>query len=242
MANVARSLVAATSSSRFVEPNYWRDPASGNAFQIQVEIPQHQHGLARGRAEPAGDGERRPRGRCWATWPTSRYGTAMGEVDALQHAAHGQPHGEHARRGRSGDAARDVRAAIERAGEPPQGVTVTVRGQVPPLEQTVSGLRIGLLLSVVVIFLLLAANFQSVRLALRRALHGAGGAVRRGADAAGHRHDAQRAVVHGRDHGDRRGGGERHPAGHVRRDEPARGAQRRWRRRSRARAAACARS
>ena len=29
MANVARSLVAATSSSRFVDPNYWRDPASG---------------------------------------------------------------------------------------------------------------------------------------------------------------------------------------------------------------------
>ena len=64
-----------------------------------------------------------------------------------------------------GDAARDVRAAIARAGKPPQGVTVNLRGQVPPLEQTVSGLRIGLLLSVAVIFLLLAANFQSVRLA-----------------------------------------------------------------------------
>jgi multidrug efflux pump subunit AcrB len=34
------------------------------------------------------------------------------------------------------------------------------------LEQTLSGLRIGLLLAVLVIFLLLAANFQSLRLAL----------------------------------------------------------------------------
>ena len=42
MSNVARSLVMATSSSRFIEPNYWRDPASGNAFQIQVEIPQNR--------------------------------------------------------------------------------------------------------------------------------------------------------------------------------------------------------
>src|SRR5206468_11615732 len=42
MANVARSLTAATSSSRFVDPNYWRDPVSGNAFQIQVEIPQNK--------------------------------------------------------------------------------------------------------------------------------------------------------------------------------------------------------
>jgi len=39
-------------------------------------------------------------------------------------------------------------------------------GEIPPLEQTLSGLRIGLLLAVLVIFLLLSANFQSVRLAL----------------------------------------------------------------------------
>src|ERR1700724_455617 len=41
-----------------------------------------------------------------------------------------------------------------------------MRGEIPPLEQTISGLRIGLLLAVVVIFLLLSANFQSWRLAL----------------------------------------------------------------------------
>ena len=41
-----------------------------------------------------------------------------------------------------------------------------MRGEIPPLEQTISGLRIGLLLAVLVIFLLLAANFQSMRLAL----------------------------------------------------------------------------
>ncbi len=37
---VGRSLVAATSSSRFTQPNYWRDPATGTAYQVQVEIPQ----------------------------------------------------------------------------------------------------------------------------------------------------------------------------------------------------------
>src|SRR6185369_11292869 len=37
---VGRSLVAATSSSRFTQPVYWRDPASGTAYQVQVEIPQ----------------------------------------------------------------------------------------------------------------------------------------------------------------------------------------------------------
>ena len=35
MADVSRSIVPATSSSRFIQPNYWRDPVSGNAFQIR---------------------------------------------------------------------------------------------------------------------------------------------------------------------------------------------------------------
>jgi len=33
MADVAKSLVAATSSSRFTDPNYWRDPKSGKSFR-----------------------------------------------------------------------------------------------------------------------------------------------------------------------------------------------------------------
>src|SRR6266542_1444911 len=39
-ADVGRSLATATSSSRYTDLNFWRDPGSGNGFQIQVEIPQ----------------------------------------------------------------------------------------------------------------------------------------------------------------------------------------------------------
>src|SRR5262249_48049184 len=35
MADITRSVIPASSSSRFTDPNYWRDPNSGNAFQIQ---------------------------------------------------------------------------------------------------------------------------------------------------------------------------------------------------------------
>jgi multidrug efflux pump subunit AcrB len=65
-----------------------------------------------------------------------------------------------------GEAAPRLKAAVARAGTPPRGISVKYRGQIPPLEQTISGLRIGLLLAIAVIFLLLAANFQSMRLAL----------------------------------------------------------------------------
>ena len=65
-----------------------------------------------------------------------------------------------------GEAAQKLNQALVAAGDPPKGVSVTLRGEIPPLEQTLSGLRIGLLLAVLVIFLLLSANFQSIRLAL----------------------------------------------------------------------------
>ncbi len=39
-ADVSRSLVPATSSSRFVAPNYWADPKTGIGYQVQVEVPR----------------------------------------------------------------------------------------------------------------------------------------------------------------------------------------------------------
>src|SRR5215472_17885329 len=63
-----------------------------------------------------------------------------------------------------GRAARDIQRAIERAGAPPRGVRVQVRGQVTALGQIFNELAIGLVLAVVAILFLLAANFQSVRL------------------------------------------------------------------------------
>ena len=41
-ADVANSMITATGSSRFIAPNYWRDPRTGNAFQIQVQLPPNR--------------------------------------------------------------------------------------------------------------------------------------------------------------------------------------------------------
>jgi len=59
-----------------------------------------------------------------------------------------------------------VKQALQSAGEPPRGVEVDIRGQAVPLEQMLRGLTVGLALAMVVIILLLAAYFQSLRLAL----------------------------------------------------------------------------
>jgi multidrug efflux pump subunit AcrB len=160
---VGRSLLAATSSSRFVQPNYWRDPASGNAYQVQVEIPQARMSSADdvGAVPAMPNAASRP-----LVGDVARvsYGTMPGEYDrynmqrmvTITANIAGQD---------LGSVATEVGAAIRRAGVPPRGVSVDVRGQIPPMTQTLTGLETGLALAVLVIFLLLAANFQSLRLA-----------------------------------------------------------------------------
>ncbi len=163
-ASVARSVVGATFSSRFIDANFWRDPVSGNGFQIQVEVPHQKITSINDVAQipVMRNGEARPLLADVAKLST---GVAPGQTDrfngqrvvSLTANLHNLPLGE---------AAAQIRAAIARAGVPPRGVTVNVRGQVPALEETLSGLRSGLAVAIIAILLLLAATFQSFRAAL----------------------------------------------------------------------------
>jgi len=161
---VSRSLVAATSSSRFTQPNYWRDPLSGNAYQIQVEIPQSQmKSLEDVESIPAmPSGAQRP---LVGDVAQVGYGTMVGEYDRYnqQRMITVTANIEGAD---LSTAASDVSAAITRAGEAPKGSRIDVRGQVPQMVQTRSGLELGLLIAIVAIVLLLTAFFQSPRIAV----------------------------------------------------------------------------
>jgi multidrug efflux pump subunit AcrB len=168
MADVTRSVVPATSSSRFTEPNYWRDPLSGNAFQIQVQLPPHRmQGADAIAALPVmPDGRQQPQLRDIAT-------LANGTMPGLIERDNGQrvvSLTANLQDMTLGDAAGRIDRAVAAAGAPPRGVTVRMRGELPALQDTIAGLRVGLLLSVLAIVLLLTANFQSIRLALAIAL------------------------------------------------------------------------
>jgi multidrug efflux pump subunit AcrB len=164
MADVARSVVPATSSSRFTEPNYWRDPNSGNAFQIQVELPQNRMQSVQnvGELPIMLDGH-------LDTQLTNVAQMKLGTMPGLIERFNGQhivSLTANIHDTTLGEAAPKLTEALAAAGTPPRGVKIVMKGQIPPLEQTISGLRVGLLLAVVAIFLLLWANFQSMRLAL----------------------------------------------------------------------------
>ncbi|BFU89781.1 MAG: RND transporter [Nitrospira sp.] len=161
--DVARSLVAATSSSRFVQRMYWADPSSGVAYQIQIEVPQEQMaGLEDVRNIPV-----MPpiNGNPWVyvrDVASVTQGAMLGEYDRhnMQRmiTITANVAGEDLAR-----AANRVTQAIVDLEQLPKGVTVTLRGQVAPMRETLTGLRTGLLLTMVVILLLLAGTFQSWR-------------------------------------------------------------------------------
>jgi multidrug efflux pump subunit AcrB len=172
-ADVSRSLVTATSSSRFVVPNYWADPKSGIAYQVQVEIPRPVVRSPFG-IETVDSAEQLGRIPLRQTdngqvlirdVATIQPGTMPGQYDRYnmrrQISLSANVAGADL-----GTVSEQVDDALARAGEPPRGAQVEVRGQIPPMRDMQNGLSIGLGLAVVVVFLLLAANFQSLRLAL----------------------------------------------------------------------------
>ena len=162
--DVARSMVAATSSSRFIVPNFWRDPKTGIGYLVQVEVPQERMDstLAIGQVPV-----KRTEGGQLLLRDVAvvKEGTMPGEYDrynmrrvvSLSANIAGEDLGRALQR---------IDKAVKAAGEPPRGVTVDVRGQAVPMAQMFNGLGFGLVLAVVVIFLLLSAYFQSFRLAL----------------------------------------------------------------------------
>src|SRR5690606_2648195 len=60
MKDVTRSLVTATSSTRFTDKNLWVDPKSGLVFQTQVQIPATLVSESKLRSLPLKKGSLRP--------------------------------------------------------------------------------------------------------------------------------------------------------------------------------------
>jgi multidrug efflux pump subunit AcrB len=182
--DVSKSLVAATSSSRFTVPNYWADPKSGIAYQVQVEIPRPVVRSVDGvqmiqSADDIGQIPLKHNGLSQVLVrdiAEIRSGTMPGQFDRYNMKR--QITLTANRTGTDlGTLSREVSAAIKRAlpelydkhhpdHEKIKGYKVEIRGQIPPMNEMSSGLSVGLLISIAAVFLLLTANFQSLRLAL----------------------------------------------------------------------------
>jgi multidrug efflux pump subunit AcrB len=162
--DVGAAVVGATASSRFIAPNYWRDPKSGVSYQVQVQVPQAAMTSLK-------DIQTIPVNSSTGAHPLLsqvadvQSTTVPGELDRQNGmwmiiASANVGNNDFAQ------AAKEINRAIAKAGQAPRGVTTQVRGQVSALKEIFTELAIGLALAVIVILLLLTANFQSFRLAL----------------------------------------------------------------------------
>ncbi|MBO9619803.1 MAG: efflux RND transporter permease subunit [Niabella sp.] len=161
--DVSRSITDATSSSRFTEKIQWLDPKVAYTYQVQVEVPEYlMNSLEQLKSVPLIHGQPRP---------------VLSDVATFSIVP--QP-GEYDRSGPRrfltvsaniykkdlGSAADAVNKAIKEMGTPPKGLVAEIKGMSSLLTETLSSLQNGLLVAIVVILLLLTANFQSFRLAV----------------------------------------------------------------------------
>ena len=214
MADVTNSLVPATGSSRFIAPNYWRDPRTGNAFQIQVQLPSN-------RVQGFGD---------LSTLPVMREGASQPQLDQIAKLQAGaMPETIERFSGQRvvsvtanlhgislGDAQPKIEDALKKVGSPPQGIKVVVRGEIPAsgadhirsshwtvtrhcghLSVANGQLSVGP-----------SASCRTVSCARRPG--------RCDVDAVAHGNDTQHPVVYGRHHGSWHLGSELYPSDHVR--------------------------
>ncbi len=159
---IAKSLVAATSSSRFTAKNLWLDSKRGFAYQVQVQIPEY---LMKSNSDvgniPLLKDHMRPTISDVAEIKSIRIPAEFDRIGPRRIVTVSA----NLYKKDLGSAATVVNQAVKEAGVPPKGLVVELRGLAKLLQDTLSNLQSGLLLAIIVIFLLLSANYQSFKVA-----------------------------------------------------------------------------
>ena len=161
--DINRSLVAATSSSRFTEKNVWQDHTSNLSYFVQVQVPENQMTSVHDIGEtPVVPNQPRPQ---LSDIASLKLDTVYGEADDLG-AVPELFVTANLNKKDLGKATDDVQKAVASLGTLPRGLAVDVRGLSSVLTDTLDSLQTGLIVAVIVIFLMLAANFQSFKVSL----------------------------------------------------------------------------
>ncbi|BDD03559.1 efflux RND transporter permease subunit [Aureibacter tunicatorum] len=161
---ISKSLVTATSSSRFTQPNYWREPNSGVAYQVQVEYPQHEMNKIEDieMVPIANKNGKKIYFRDVASWKELQ---TPAEYDRLNQQRYitltANTHDKDL-----GSAIKDLDNAIASIQNLPAGVKILKKGQADLLNLTLDELQLGLFIAIIVIFLMLSASFQSFKTAI----------------------------------------------------------------------------
>ena len=161
--DISRSLIASTSSSRYTDKNVWLDEKVGLGYSVQVEVPEYNMASINDIKEiPVLSNSPRPvLGDIANIQTDTTYGENdnIGSIPMLSVTAN-------LNNMDLGTATVDVDKAISSIGALPRGLSIETKGLSQTLNDTLGSLQNGLIVAIVVIFLMLAANFQSFKVSL----------------------------------------------------------------------------
>ncbi|HVW12210.1 MAG TPA: efflux RND transporter permease subunit [Mucilaginibacter sp.] len=161
--DISNSVTASTSSSRFVEKNLWLDSKNQYTYQVQVQIPEYvMNSMDQLKEIPLIQGKSSPVLGDVATFKTIY---SPGEYDRVGPRRYLSVSANIYKKD-LGKATSDVEKAVKSVGTPPKGLVTKLGGMSGLLIETLSSLQNGLMFAILVIFLLLAANYQSFKVAL----------------------------------------------------------------------------
>ena len=173
-ADVAQSLLVATSGSFQTSPTFWLDPRNGVSYSIAVQSPQYSldtmqdlkniplTGTASTLAQP---GDTPPMGgkpvQILGNVATITPGAEMGVVDHYNIAPVIDIFGNVVNTDLSSVDKKIEKIIAESKSQLPRGSQIIVRGQVQTMRRSFRGLYSGLIFSIVLVYLLIVINFQS---------------------------------------------------------------------------------
>ncbi|MGJ1362093.1 efflux RND transporter permease subunit [Sphingobacterium spiritivorum] len=158
--DIAKSLVATTASSRYTSKNMWVGGMMHIAYDVQVQMPQHllTSGDELANIPLSKNSDRPVLGDVATITPVKTMGESYNDGTMGYTTVTANLHQADLAR-----AKKDVELAIASLGELPKGINIKLAGMAPVLDDTFNSLLSGLLIAVIVIFLMLTANFQSFK-------------------------------------------------------------------------------
>ena len=178
---VASSLLTALSGNSLLQPDYWLDPKSGVNYTVISQSPQHfiDSVEALKRIPIAGSMDSAPTPAQSGAMPGSDSVSSLtppaqmlGNVATVTHSVNPSIIAHYTVQrvmdvdaGVSGSdlgsASNAVQREISKLGKLPPGTQITIRGQSQAMRQSFGTLELGIVLAIVLVYLLMAANFQS---------------------------------------------------------------------------------
>jgi CzcA family heavy metal efflux pump len=159
--DVASDVLISLSSSGQTAPNFWVDPRNGVQYAVNVMTPQYKMGTVDAVTSTPITAPGRGAPQLFGNLATSRRTMAPAVINHYNVAPVFDVYATSDRRDLGG-VARGVDAIVNKMrAQLPRGSQIVVRGQVQSMRDSFTGLGLGILFAIVLVYIILVVNFQS---------------------------------------------------------------------------------